>query len=50
MLMLMLAVLSALARVKLPLHMVWPRDVRDPARDVALEILLSIADLVAASA
>lgn len=38
------------ARVKLPLHVVWRRDVRDPARDVALEILLSIADRFAASA
>jgi DNA-binding transcriptional LysR family regulator len=38
------------ARVKLPLHVVWPRDVRDPSRDAVIGILLSIAGHFAASA
>jgi DNA-binding transcriptional LysR family regulator len=37
-------------RTKLPLHVVWPRDVRDPSRDAVVEILLSIIDELSASA
>jgi len=36
------------SRARLPLHVVWPRDVRDPSRDAAVEVLLSLtADLSA---
>lgn len=38
------------AQAKLPLHVVWPRDIRDPSRDAVVEILLSIIDRYAASA
>ncbi|AYF03121.1 LysR family transcriptional regulator (plasmid) [Paracoccus yeei] len=31
-------------RARLPLHVVWPRDVRDPSRDAVVAVLLSIAD------
>ena len=38
------------SRARLPLHVVWPRDVRDPSRDSVVEVLLSIADELSALA
>ncbi len=38
------------ARARLPLHVVWPRDVRDPARDAVVAVLLSITDQLASQA
>lgn len=35
---------------RLPLHVVWPRDVRDPSRDAVMQILLSISDELSALA
>lgn len=37
-------------RTKLPLYVVWPRDVRDPSRDAVVKILLSIIDELSSSA
>ena len=38
------------ARARLPLHVVWPRDVRDPSRDAVVDVLLSITDKLSALA
>lgn len=38
------------SRAKLPLHVVWPRDVRDPSRDAVVDVLLSITDELSALA
>lgn len=37
-------------RGRLPLHVVWPRDVRDPSRDAVVGVLLSIIDELSALA
>ncbi len=37
-------------RLKLPLHVVWARDVRDPTRDAVVETLLSLVDRYAGKA
>lgn len=38
------------SRARLPLHVVWPRDVRDPSRDAVVEVLLSLTEELSALA
>jgi len=38
------------SRAKLPLHVIWPRDVRDPSRDAVIEVLLSLTNELSALA